>query len=94
MTREEFINRFESLMMLTKNDIYELGQLYDEVIPHWTSVKEDLPKEGEKVYAYNGTFNEVHLCNFVLGVFEDPFGPFEEGTITHWMSIPELPKEQ
>lgn len=45
MTREEFINRFEAFMILTKNDIYELGQLYDEVIPHWTSVKEDLPKE-------------------------------------------------
>lgn len=41
MTREEFINWFEERFALTKNDIYEFGQLYDEVTkPHWISVKE------------------------------------------------------
>ena len=39
MTREEFINWFEERFALTKNDIYEFGQLYDEATkPHWISV--------------------------------------------------------
>lgn len=48
MRREDFINWFEERFALTKNDIYEFGQLYDEATkPHWISVEEELPKEGE-----------------------------------------------
>lgn len=48
MTREEFINWLDDRYTLTKNDIYELGQLYDEVTkPQWISVedysKDELP---------------------------------------------------
>ena len=59
--------------------------------PHWISVKKELPDEGERVLAYNGKFNEIHLCDFGLGVFEDSMGPFEAGTITHWLSLPPRP---
>lgn len=45
MKREEFINWFKGFTLLTPNDIYELGQLYDEVTkPHWISVDDRRPK--------------------------------------------------
>jgi hypothetical protein len=54
--------------------------------PAWIPIEERLPKENERIIAYNGVFNEIHLCDYHDGVFEDFYGPFD-GTITHWMEI-------
>lgn len=60
--------------------------------PHWIPVEDELPKENERIIAYNGVFNEIHLCDFHDGIFEDFYGPFN-GTITHWMEIQPPRKE-
>lgn len=91
MTREEFINWFEERFALTKNDIYELGQLYDEVTkPHWISVDEqDIPL-GQWVITYAP--NEINYCKIdveLLAMDETA----EDFGITHWMPIPQAPKE-
>lgn len=98
MTREEFINWFEERFALTKNDIYELVQLYDEVTkPNWISVGDELPpKEDDSldlsvdVLATNGnevykTFYDYYLQRWVK---VDDFGLDD---ITHWMPLPEAP---
>ena len=59
----------------------------------WIPVEERLPKENERIIAYNGVFNEIHLCDFHDGIFEDFYGPFD-GTITHWMPMPTPPQRK
>lgn len=113
MTREEFINWFEERFVLTKNDIYELVQLYDEVTkPQWISVedysKDELPpmlddkdQHDESVcvlfvveldgnqYINKGTFD------YDTGVWHslDMQCSFCKENVTHWMLMPEAPKE-
>ena len=97
MTRKEFINWCEERFALTKNDIYEFGQLYDEVTkPHWISVDDELPKEYEEVLAIANV--DGNIVPFV-GVCENGMFYFIEPTIrkerrvTHWMPLPQAPKE-
>lgn len=92
MTREEFINWFEERFALTKNDIYEFGQLYDEVTkPHWISVEDELPKDGEYVATIN-TVGVKDVRHYSHGKWYSNFGN-EYGDITHWMPLPQAPKK-
>ena len=98
MTREEFINWFEGFTILTKNDIYELGQLYDEVTKsQWISVDDELPpKKGE----YDDLSNNV-LATDGKEIYESVYNyDFEDwfthdiwrlDNITHWCYLPQLP---
>ena len=82
MTREEFINWFEERFALTKNNIYEFGQLYDEVTkPRWISVEEELPKEHEWILGFSLKRSYIDVYNF------DSNGLFEAHDITHWMHL-------
>lgn len=82
MTREEFINWFEERFVLTKNDIYELGQLYDEVTaPRWISVEDELPKEHEWILGFSLKRSYIDVYNF------DSNGLIEAHGITHWMHL-------
>lgn len=97
MTREEFINWFEERFVLTKNDIYEFGQLYDEVTkPHWISVRDKLPpKKSEyddlsnNVLATNGKeiYESVYNHDFEDWFTHDMWGL---DNITHWMPMPSV----
>lgn len=62
--------------------------------PHWIPVEERLPEDNTQVLAYNGKFNEVHLVDYYSGIFEDFYGPFSKGVITHWMPLPEAPRKE
>lgn len=96
MTREEKKRELTNLFL---SNMMGLGQIIDaayniaESIPNWISVYDELPKENERIIAYNGVFNEIHLCDFHDGIFEDFYGPFD-GTITHWMPLPEAPRKE
>ena len=94
MTREEFINWFEERFALTKNDIYEFGQLYDEVTkPRWISVEDELPEVCVVVLTTtpHGTQR--------VGFYEDGWWLANTpdlvrlGSITHWMPLPAPPKK-
>ena len=52
----------------------------------WISVKERLPKPDENVLL---AFHGVPVVGLGINVTDEP--PF---TITHWMPIPEIPKEE
>lgn len=93
MKREEFINWFEGFTLLTPNDIYDLGQLYDEVTkPQWISVEDELPKE-------NGWYlvcNNIHDYGHCLYEIAEYYARFRSWiwahTVTHWMPLPQPPK--
>ena len=91
MTREEFINWFEKRFALTKNDIYEFGQLYDEVIkPHWISVDDELPKIGKDVLVMrkDGEMQVAHQYNEEIARWWSVDGFPLKNNITHWMPLP------
>ena len=58
----------------------------------WISIDEDLPIDGQKVLAtdkfnvFTAYFFKHKICNW-----EDDYG--EQLYVTHWMSLPEPPKE-
>lgn len=94
MTREEFINWFEERFALTKNDIYEFGQLYDEVTkPQWISVEDELPEVGVAVLTITPRGTQR------VGFYEDGWwlanyiDLVRMGSITHWMPLPQAPKK-
>ena len=103
MTREEYINWFEERFALTKNDIYDLGQLYDEVTkPHWISVEEKKPKlkhendgsqYSEAVIVTDGEYRTS--ANWVHNIWAGWYGWFTGGDeelkgVTHWMPMPSI----
>lgn len=77
----------------TDKDVTRVLTLQPDSYPQWIPVEEELPKENERIIAYNGVFNEIHLCDFHDGIFEDFYGPFN-GTITHWMKNVPPKKEE
>lgn len=91
MTREEFINWFEERFALTKNDIYEFGQLYDEVTkPQWISVDDELPPIGGIVLVAIPLGGELSVLPLSIKNESD----FEcLSGMTHWMPLPQVPKK-
>lgn len=102
MTREEFINWFEERFALNKNDIYEFGQLYDEVTkPHWISVEDELPKDRQPCIvlidrkAIQGTpriRSAVYAPNVMMQQEGFAYSHMsKKHHITHWMPLPQAP---
>ena len=95
MTREEFINWFEERFALTKNDIYEFGQLYDEVTKsRWISVEDELPMEYEPVLAAFGN-HYARVCFYSGGKWYIDAGVVSDEVfgVSHWIQIPAPPKK-
>lgn len=65
----------------------EDDEIDDIIIRQWISVKDGLPEPDQKVLAYTsesrGTFEEYRLC----------CGWAIKGAVTHWIPLPEPPKE-
>lgn len=95
MTREEFINWFKGFTLLTPNDIYDLGQLYDEVTKsQWISVDE-LPKIGEDVLVLreDGEIQVAHQYHEEIARWWSVDGFPLKNNITHWLPLPQPPKK-
>ena len=107
MTREEFINWFEERFVLTKNNIDEFGQLYEEVTkPHWISVEDELPKIEEADCEWVGSKDVLAILwngEMSVGRYERENSTGEhywvlynidkDHQVTHWMSLPAPPKK-
>lgn len=61
-------------------------------VMEWISVKGRLPEKGEQVLVTNGGF--VCECYFVNNRWERGGVPLFFMTPTHWMPMPEPPKEK
>ena len=95
MTREEFINWFDDKFALTKNDIYEIGQLYDEVTKsQWISVDVELPpkqpnREQSKNVLVRTNSGRTKIEYYDYG--NDVIKEWWKYNITHWMPLPQPP---
>lgn len=69
---------------------YDKG--YADATPKWISVEEMLPNVGVRVLAYydNGDMRTVVSCGGFSAV---SFSPGVWTEVTHWMPLPEPPKE-
>lgn len=59
-----------------------------QAVPEWISVKNALPPENTLVLALSKTFGDVFNLYDVMALDE-----FNESQTTHWMLLPEPPKE-
>jgi hypothetical protein len=64
---------------------------------NWISVKERLPKDNIQVLMYDVVNDEVYIGRYLYSQPSFPvFGSFGRGRtfdITHWMPLPEPPKQ-
>ena len=63
------------------------GAKWADQHPQWIPVDKKLPQENQRVRAWSLTNNEEYLCDYHDGIFEDFYGKFSDGKITHWMEI-------
>ncbi len=85
-------------------DCYRAG--YQAAAPQWISVKDRLPELRQEVLVwYNNGYEVAYLQKFEppklqypqfnnVEMFEWCFGDFEDFDVTHWMPLPEPPKEE
>lgn len=72
-------------------DGYQAG--VEAAQPKWISVDERLPEEGETVLCYYES-DLMGVCTRLHEIWEDSYGYWEsDDAITHWMPMPEPPKE-
>lgn len=65
-------------------------------VQEWISVKDRLPEEGQWVLVYYGNFYGciMNVFEYTDGIWRDAYRNSEEpGFITHWMPLPEPPKD-
>lgn len=96
-------DRMDGEVMLRAADAIEelqsVVEHYAEVfvteIPRWISVRERLPKEYAEVLVFTITGNVVldRLESMVADYIPD-FRKLGVGAVTHWMPLPEPPKEE
>lgn len=73
---------------------YEKGYRDGLKASKWISVKERLPKAGEDVIAYLGE-GIFEICWMLKdGVWETRDSYLDTDAVTHWMALPEPPKEE
>lgn len=97
MTREEFLDRIDEIMCGTSNaERAYLENLYNEVTkPHWISVEDELPKIGKDVLVLreDGEMQVAHQYNEEIARWWSVDGFPLKNNITHWMPLPQAPKE-
>lgn len=76
-----------------ENACVEMAEWLDQY-PNWIPVEEKLPEENQRVRAWSLENNEEYLCDYHDGIFEDFYGQFTDGKITHWMEIVPPGKEE
>jgi len=94
-------------MRLEKGETACTLQLFDDVEKaleqkkgEWIPVTERLPEDGSDVLAYlkNADNSRIAAANYYKGTWQDcVMGRLyltEEGFVTHWMPLPEPPKEE
>ncbi len=60
----------------------------------WISVKDRLPEEGQKVLTYLGEFDGCRTNYLILCPYPIWACLLETEEVTHWMLLPEPPKEE
>ena len=94
MTREEFLELIFTEIGCVR-DSEHWARLYDDLTtPHWISVEDELPNNYERVIAAFGR-HFARIC-FHCGdtwYLDNPPVAEPMSGITHWMPLPQPPKE-
>ena len=69
---------------------YEKG--YEDGKPRWIPVSERLPEE-EKVVLCHCRANIIETLAYYDGLWQGYNGSYMKGFVTHWMPLPEPPKD-
>ena len=64
------------------------------IAPRWISVKERLPKHGSIVFCYTKYFYEVLQWDDDAEQWVGQYSVNAKHYVTHWMPLPEAPKEE
>ena len=92
MTQKQLIDQFcEFRGKCTTDDVVALNFAYEMLAPRWISVEEELPKNKELVFITDGEYTDTGFYEYTF----DEWQPCEKwlGDITHWMPLPQSPKE-
>ena len=74
-------------------DALEYIRQLEAHMPKWISVDERLPENQFLALAYVHNFYELVHWNAYDEIWEHEFGWFNKGEVSHWMPLPEPPKE-
>lgn len=71
-------------------DAFEAGVEWADGHPRWISVEDELPEKGEVVFITDGELTDTGFYDY-----DDAWQPYMQwlGDITHWMPLPQPPKE-
>ena len=92
MTQKQLIDQFcEFRGKCTTDDVVALNFAYEMLAPRWKSVEDELPKNKELVFITDGEYTDTGFYEYTF----DEWQPCEKwlGDITHWMPLPQPPKE-
>ena len=93
MTQKQLIDQFcEFRGKCTTDDVVALNFAYEMLMKsQWISVEDELPKNKELVFITDGEYTDTGFYEYTF----DEWQPCEKwlGDITHWMPLPEAPKE-
>ena len=78
------------------DDWYKEACDYKAMLPRWITVSERLPEDGSDILAVQSCCGEVRIipANYDRGVWYDCIFNRIAEHITHWMPLPEPPKEE
>ena len=76
-----------------RGDAITYIQQLESQVPKWISVEERLPENDNDVLIMTPTGVSIGYCNIYCGYWADYIND-EDDHITHWMPLPEPPKEE
>jgi hypothetical protein len=86
---------FAGIMVLLENVARKVWNTRKPDDAKWISVEDELPKDEDAVYCVFGKHEVIlpmiHLASWFNGQFT--FNDWDAWTITHWIPLPEPPKE-
>ena len=105
--REKLVELLKSVLPNFRNNMAYWGEkpIYEfadyliangVTVQEWISVDDRLPEDDSDVLAYsrNGEEGRIYPANYAKGVwFDCIFNTPATDTTTHWMLLPEMPKE-
>lgn len=99
MTREEEIKEVAQKEMSKYPNFcitapaFRMGAEWADAHPHWISVEDELPKENGRYLVFNGITKDQEIFVYSNGIWWYNADRRPNGIVTHWMPLPQAPKE-
>lgn len=87
----DLANRLQAFIGIAGASLY--SKEVERLPSCWISVKDRMPRESDPVLVWGNGFIEVGWYGETLGRWMSENFDYDEGEVTHWMPLPEPPKE-